>query len=107
MIDGINENYGGLIMWLIFGSVAVIATFLNLYLYKTNKNNNLAMAVGLSFTALTLVAQYGMVSEWVNVEDWSALLDVVPTMGIVLWFLTITSILLNVAPTFLELKNKK
>src|SRR5699024_12629387 len=87
MIDGINENYGGLIMWLIFGSVAVIATFLNLYLYKTNKNNNLAMAVGLLFTALTLVAQYGMVSVWVNVEDWFALFVVVHIMGIVLWFL--------------------
>lgn len=65
------------------------------------------MAIGLSFTALTLAASYSMVSDWVNVEDWSALLDVVPTMSIAFWGLTVISILLNITPTFLELKNKK
>ena len=67
-------------MWLIFGGVAIIATFINHYLYTTGKNYHLAMAIGLSFTALTLVASYSLVSDWVNVKDWSALLDVVPTM---------------------------
>jgi hypothetical protein len=93
-------------MWLIFGGIAIIATFLNLYLYKTGKNYHLAMAIGLSFTALTLVASYGMVSSWVNVEDWAALLDVVPTMSIAFWILTVLSIFLNIMPTFLEIKNK-
>lgn len=64
------------------------------------------MAIGLSFTALTLVASYGMVSSWVNVEDWAALLDVVPTMSIAFWILTVLSIFLNIMPTFLEIKNK-
>ena len=94
-------------VWLLFGAIAVIATVVNLYLYKTGKNYHLAMAVGLSFTALTLVASYGMVSSWVNVEDWAALSDVVPTMSIVFWILAILSILLNIIPTFLELKNQK
>jgi membrane-associated HD superfamily phosphohydrolase len=94
-------------MWLIFGGIAIIATFINLYLYTTGKNYHLAMAMGLSFTALTLVASYSMVSDWVNVEDWSALLDVVPTMSRAFWILTVISILLNITPTFLELKNKK
>lgn len=39
------------------------------------------MAMGLSFRALTLVAGYNMVSDWVNVEACSALLNVVPTMS--------------------------
>ena len=65
------------------------------------------MAMGISFTALTLVAQYSMVSNWVKVEDWGALLDVVPTMEKSLWILTIISILLNITPIFLEMKNKK
>ena len=60
------------------------------------------MAIGLSFTALTLVAEYNMVSNWVDVEDWSALLDVVPTMSTLLWLLTIISILLNIVPAFIE-----
>ena len=94
-------------MWLIFGGIAIIATFINLYLYTKGKNYHLAMAIGLSFTALTLVAEYNMVSNWVDVEDWSALLDVVPTMSTLLWILTIISILLNIVPAFIESMSDK
>lgn len=94
-------------MWLLLGLIAIVATFINLYMYKTGKDYKLAMAMGLSFTALTLCAEYSLVSNWVKAEDWSALLDVVPTMEKALWFLTIVSILLNIAPILLELKNKK
>ena len=94
-------------MWIILGVIALVATLINLYMYGTGKDYKLAMAVGLSFTALTLVAVYSMVSDWVKVEDWSALLDVVPTMETALWILTILSILLNITPILLELKNKK
>lgn len=76
-------------------------------MYGTGKNYKLAMAMGLSFTALTLVADYSMVSNWVKAEDWSALLDVVPTMEIAFWVLTSISILLNITPALLDLKNKK
>ncbi|MDD3028635.1 MAG: hypothetical protein PHI41_11415 [Erysipelotrichaceae bacterium] len=94
-------------MWVVLGLIAIVATFINLYMYKTGKDYRLAMALGLSFTALTLVAEYRLVSDWVKVEDWSALLDVVPGMEKALWFLTIVSILLNIAPILLELKNKE
>ena len=40
-------------------------------------------------------------------EDWAALSDVVPGMAKAFWLLTIVSILLNIAPVLLELKNKK
>lgn len=93
-------------MWVIFGFIAIIATFINLYMYKTRKDYKLAMAIALSFTSLTLVAEYSIVSNWVKKEDWSALLDVVPTMEISLWLLTIISILLNLIPIFLDLKHK-
>lgn len=93
-------------MWLVFGVIAIIATFINLYLYTKDKNYHLATAIGLSFTALTLVASYSMVSDWVIAEDWIALLDVVPMMSRALWILSIISILLNTIPFFLELKNK-
>jgi hypothetical protein len=94
-------------MWVALGLIAIVATLINLYMYKTGKDYRLAMAVGLSFTALTLVAEYRLVSNWVKVEDWSALLDVVPGMEKALWFLTIASILLNISPILLELKNKE
>jgi hypothetical protein len=93
-------------MWIIFGVIAIVATLINLYLYGTGKDYKLAMAVGLSFTALTLVAEYSMVSDWVKLEDWSALLDVVPIMETALWVLTSISILLNITPILLDLKNK-
>jgi hypothetical protein len=94
-------------MWLILGFIAIVATFINLYIYKIGKDYKLAMAMGLSFTALTLCSEYSLVSNWVKVEDWSALLDVVPSMEKALWFLTIISIVLNITPILLELKDKE
>lgn len=94
-------------MWIILGVMAIIATLVNLFMYKAGKDYKLAMALGLSFTALTLCAEYSLVSRWVKVEDWSALLDVVPGMERALWFLTAVSILLNIAPMLLELRSKK
>lgn len=93
-------------MWLLFGIVAIIATFVNLYLYAKGENYHLAMVIALSFTSLVLVSSYNMVSDWVKIGDWSALLDVVPTMSKTFWILTITSIIINVMPIFLEIKNK-
>lgn len=93
-------------MWVILGVIAIAVTFLNLYLYSVGKDYKLAMAMGLSFTALTLCAEYSMVSEWVDAEDWAALMDIVPTMEWALWFLTIVSILLNITPIILEKRSK-
>ncbi|ANU27039.1 hypothetical protein [Planococcus versutus] len=93
-------------MWFLLGVIAIIATCVNLVLYATGKDYKLAMAMGLSFTALTVVADYNMVSSWVKAKDWSALLDVVPIMADALWVLTILSIGLNITPILLELKNK-
>ena len=94
-------------MWIILGVLAIIATFTNLYLYKTGRDYRLALALGLSFTALTLTAEYSLVSDWVKVEDWSALMDVVPAMEMPLLYLTIISIALNITPILLDLRNRE
>lgn len=94
-------------LFMIFGVIAIVATFINLYMYRAGRDYKHAMAIGLSFTALTLCAEYSLVSAWVEVEDWAALMDVVPGMERALWFLTIVSILLNIAPILLERKGKK
>ena len=94
-------------MFFIIGIIAIIATILNLYLYKIGKDYRLAMVMGLSFTALTLLAEYTMVTNWVKAEEWSSLADVVPTMANTLMILTVISILLNIVPLLLDLKNNK
>ena len=93
-------------MWLILGPIAIAATLINLYLYAVGKDYKLAMAIGLSFTALTLCAEYSLVSAWIKAEDAAALWEV-PNFERALWFLTIVSILLNIAPILLGLKGKK
>lgn len=94
-------------MWLVFGVLSVIATVFNLYLYIKGKNYHLAMGLALAFTTLTLTSTYSMAADWIIEGDMSALLDVVPTMSNVLWILVSISILLNLTPTFLELKRAK
>lgn len=94
-------------MWFLFGLIAIAATCVNLYLYAIGKDYKLAMAIALSFTALTLAADYSMVAGWVRAEDWSALSDVVPIMATALWMLTIISIVLNISPVLLEFKRTK
>ncbi|EDL65698.1 hypothetical protein [Bacillus sp. SG-1] len=93
-------------MWVILGAIAIVVTFINLYMYSAGKDYKLAMALGLSFTALALCAEYSLVSEWVEGENWPALWEV-PNFARALWFLTIASILLNIAPILLERKSKK
>ncbi|MBN8236543.1 hypothetical protein JF544_14865 [Halobacillus kuroshimensis] len=94
-------------MWLIFGVIAIVVTVINLFLYAAGKDYKLAMAMALSFTALTNSANYSNLTRWVKVEDWAAITDVVPGMAKVFWFLTIVSILLNISPIFLEQIRKK
>ena len=33
-------------MWIIFGVIAIVTTFINLYMYKAGKDYKLAMATG-------------------------------------------------------------
>ncbi|WP_421383258.1 hypothetical protein ACOJQI_02585 [Bacillus salacetis] len=94
-------------MWMILGVMAIAATFINLYMYSAGKDYKLAMAMGLSFTALTICADYSYLTRWVEAEDWAALSDVIPGMARAFWLLTIVSILLNIAPIFLDMKRKK
>ncbi|WP_453989851.1 hypothetical protein [Bacillus nitroreducens] len=91
-------------MWLLIGLIAIGATVANILLFRLGKDYKLAMAMGLSFTALTLCAKYSLVSSWVKVNDWTALMDVVPAMEWALWLLTIISIFLNITPILLERK---
>jgi hypothetical protein len=58
-------------LFMIFGVIAIVATFINLYMYKVGKDYKLAMAMGLSFTAITLCAEYSLVSVWFSDQSLS------------------------------------
>lgn len=93
-------------MWILLGLIAIASTIVNLIMFKKGKDYKIAMAMGLSFTALSMVSEYTMVAKWVESGDISALLDVVPGSAKVFWLLIIISIVLNIMPLFLENRNK-
>jgi len=82
-------------MWMIFGGIAIITALLNVIWLSRNKDPKWFRFASLSFTALTLCAFYNANAKWVINEDWSALMDVTPTVARYLWVCTIASILIN------------
>ena len=82
-------------MWMILGPAAIITAIFNVIWSVRNQNARWFRFISLSLTALTVCAFYSMNAGWVLNEDWSALMDVVPTMSKTLWILTISSILVN------------
>lgn len=82
-------------MWIILGMGAVIFAILNVIWSIRNKEAKGFGHVSLSLTALTLCACYGDEAGRVVNEDWSGLMDVMPTMATLLWVCTVASILIN------------
>ena len=82
-------------MWMLLGVAAIITAILNVIWRVKNQEAKWFRFISLSLTALTLCAFYSINAQWVLNEDWSALMDVVPTMSKALWVLTIVSILIN------------
>ena len=82
-------------MWLFLGIAAIITAVLNIIWTLKGLDAKWFRFISLSLTAFTLCAFYTQVYQWVLIEDWSALYDVVPTVSKALWFLTIASIIIN------------
>ena len=82
-------------MWMLFGISAIIMAALNVIWTIRHREAKWFRFISLSFTALTLCAFYSQANHWAVRGDSSALLDVVPTLSKVLWFLTIASIIIN------------
>ena len=82
-------------MWLLFGSLAIIFAVLNVIWTAKHKSAKWFRYFSLSFTILTLCAEYSQVSQWVVNEDWSALIDVIPYTSDGICALAIASILIN------------
>ena len=87
-------------MWLLFGPLAIIFAVLNVIWTLKHKEAKWFRYLSLSFTILTLCAEYSQVSRWVAREDWSALLDVIPYTSDGICGLAIASILINSVSLF-------
>ncbi|MBR5566315.1 MAG: hypothetical protein IKW08_09190 [Roseburia sp.] len=86
---------GGQMMCLPFGIVAVVAGILNVIWTLRRRETKWFSYISLSFTTLTLCAYYSLAKQWVLANAADQLLDVMPTLSDVLWFLTIASVMLN------------
>lgn len=82
-------------MWLIFGIGAIISALINVYRSSKNKSSKWFRFISLSLTALTVCATYSAEAQRVIVEDWSGLIDVMPSMSTMLWMCCIASIIIN------------
>jgi hypothetical protein len=91
-------------MWVLFGIAAMITAALNVIFTILRLEAKWFRFLSLSLTALTMCAEYEMVRGWVLREDWSALMDVIPTVGQMLWTLVIASILINSISLFVKPK---
>lgn len=84
-------------MWIICGILSVIFCVTGWIMLSKKKKNTACVfsACSLAFVSLTLLMEYRMVLDWVNMEDWSALLDVVPSMFSILTGYVIIMFLVN------------
>ena len=86
-------------MWIICGVISVVFCVTAWILYAKKSPKSLwASGCSISFVALTLLMEYRLVFDWVKKEDWSALLDVVPSMFSILTGYVIIMILANIIP---------
>jgi hypothetical protein len=81
-------------MWLVCGFLSLVFCIIG-FMPKAHGSAYWAPACSLAFTALTLLMEYKMVLNWVNLEDWSALMDVVPSMFLFLAGYVIIMLLAN------------
>ena len=91
----LNFIVGGFVKWFFFGITAIITAILNVIWTLRNREAKWFRFCSLSFTVFTLCSFYAEAAHWILVEDWSALMDVVPITSNMLWFLTVVSVAIN------------
>jgi len=82
-------------MWLLFGIAAIFTAILNLAWTFMRRDAKYFRFASLAYTAFTLCAFLSQVNKWVLVKDWSALMDVLPSVSKMMWILVIASVIIN------------
>lgn len=94
-------------MWILFGALSAIFTLLNMFLaFKENRKIWWTSLCALAFTILTMLSEYAMINNWVLKQDWSALMDVVPAMYMILKTYALIVIGVNTAAIFIYGRKK-
>ncbi len=83
------------IPWLVFGIAAIISACMNLAFFRKPRKSKIFRFLSLSFTALTVCGFYWQETSYVLEGDWSALMDIMPTVSKLLWVCVFASILIN------------
>ena len=92
----------GDVMWLYFGIVGIVAAIFNVIWTLRQKDAKWFRYISMAFTALTVCSFYSLAYQWVITKQADQLLDVMPTLSSVLWFLTIASITINGVSLFVK-----
>ena len=85
--------------WLLLGALAFLLALVNLVLALLGKKRgqNALLFGSLACGILTMLEEYRLAVEWVQREDWSALMDVLPVMEMVLTAAVFLGLGLNLA----------
>lgn len=96
-------------MWILIGACSVALSVCNLcFAFYRPKYVTWITYIALSFVCFELVSEYNMVNQWVIHEDWSALMDVVPSMnGVVFCYAMIMVIGNGIALLIAHRKEKR
>ena len=91
-------------MWLFAGGIAFITVIINLILIYVGKHKycNILVFISLSSGLIAMLSEYSLINMWVQAEDMSALLDVVPSMNNVLKSVVYIGIILNGIAVFVN-----
>lgn len=70
-------------LWFALGMLAFVCAGVNLILGSLGKKKSwlVLLVISLSLASLSLVCALFAINAWVLAEDWSALMDVVPSMS--------------------------
>ena len=95
--------------WLLLGALALLLALVNLVLALLGKKRgqNALLFGSLACGILTMLEEYRLAVEWVQREDWSALMDVLPAMEMVLTAAVFLGLGLNLAALVLHRVRRK
>ena len=83
-------------MWILCGGLSVAFCIIGWSMVPMKKIvSQWASICSLAFVSLTLLMEYRIVLDWVNTEDWTSLMDVVPSMFSILTGYVIVMFLAN------------
>lgn len=95
--------------WLLLGALAFLLALVNLALALLGKGRGQSLLLfgSLACGVLAMLEEYRLAVEWVQKEDWSALMDVLPSMELVLTAAVFAGLGLNLAALVLHRVWKK